>query len=34
MAGRYQMETEAGEKFEIDVPPFSLDSPEGKRTLN
>ena len=34
MAGRYQMESESGEKFEIDVPAFSLDSPEGKRTLN
>jgi ApaG protein len=34
MAGRYQMENESGEKFEIDVPAFSLDSPEGKRTLN
>jgi ApaG protein len=34
MAGRYQMVTESGEPFEIDVPAFSLDSPEGKRTLN
>lgn len=34
MAGRYQMVTESGERFEIDVPTFSLDSPHGKRTLN
>jgi ApaG protein len=34
MAGRYQMVTDTGERFEIDVPAFSLDSPEGKRTLN
>ena len=34
MAGRYQMVTEAGERFEIDVPTFSLDSPDNKRTLN
>jgi ApaG protein len=34
MAGRYQMVTEAGERFEIDVPAFSLDSPDSRRTLN
>jgi ApaG protein len=34
MAGRYQMETDAGEQFEIDVPTFSLDSPDNKRVLN
>jgi ApaG protein len=34
MAGRYQMVTANGEPFEIDVPTFSLDSPEAKRTLN
>lgn len=34
MTGRYQMVGEAGEKFEIDVPTFSLDSPQGKRVLN
>ena len=34
MAGRYQMVTDSGERFEIDVPTFSLDSPEGKRALN
>jgi ApaG protein len=35
MTGRYQMVNETtGEKFEIDVPTFSLDSPQGKRVLN
>ncbi len=34
MAGRYQMVTEDGEQFEIDVPPFSLDSPHNNRTVN
>jgi ApaG protein len=34
MTGRYQMVTASGEHFEIDVPTFSLDSPDGKRTLN
>lgn len=34
MAGRYQMVTDDGEPFEIDVPAFSLDGPENKRTLN
>ena len=34
MSGRYQMVNESGERFEIDVPTFSLDSPEGKRVLN
>jgi ApaG protein len=34
MTGRYQMVSETGERFEIDVPTFSLDSPAGKRTLN
>lgn len=34
MAGTYQMVTDAGEPFDIDVPAFSLDSPEYKRTLN
>src|SRR5215475_15825946 len=33
MSGRYQMVSESGEKFEIDVPTFSLDSPEAKRVL-
>ncbi len=34
MSGRYQMETDSGERFEIDVPTFSLDGPDSKRTLN
>ena len=34
MTGRYQMEAENGERFEIDVPTFSLDSPDNKRVLN
>ena len=34
MAGRYEMVNESGERFEIDVPAFSLDSPDVKRTLN
>ena len=35
MTGRYQMiSTESGERFEIDVPTFSLDSPHHKRVLN
>ena len=34
MTGRYQMESESGERFEIEVPTFSLDSPEARRVLN
>ena len=34
MAGRYQMVSESGEQFEIDVPAFSLDSPDNRRVLN
>jgi ApaG protein len=34
MTGRYQMVTSGGEPFEIDVPTFSLDSPDSKRVLN
>jgi ApaG protein len=34
MTGRYQMVTESGEQFEIDVPTFSLDGPDSKRVLN
>jgi ApaG protein len=26
--------SESGERFEIDVPTFSLDSPDSKRVLN
>ena len=34
MSGRYQMVSETGERFEVDVPTFSLDSPEMRRVLN
>ena len=35
MSGRYQMVSESGERFEIYVPTFSLDSPDnGRRVLN
>jgi ApaG protein len=35
MTGRFQMVNEGGERFEIDVPTFSLDSPDnGRRVLN
>ncbi|MGA2287188.1 Co2+/Mg2+ efflux protein ApaG [Bradyrhizobium sp.] len=34
MTGRYQMVSASGERFEIDVPTFSLDSPDSKRVLN
>lgn len=34
MTGRYQMVNDSGERFEIDIPLFSLDSPDAKRTLN
>jgi ApaG protein len=34
MTGRYQMVSQSGEPFEIDVPAFSLDSPDSKRVSN
>ncbi len=34
MEGTYQMVTDTGEPFEIDVPAFSLDGPDSRRTLN
>ena len=34
MTGRYQMVSEAGHPFEIDIPLFSLDSPDTNRTIN
>ena len=36
MTGSYQMIRETGERFDVDVPTFSLDSPspDGKRVLN
>ena len=34
MAGTYGMVSGAGERFSIDIPAFSLDSPDAKRTIN
>jgi ApaG protein len=34
MTGRYQMVSQSGEHFEIEVPAFSLDSPDSKRVSN
>ena len=34
MAGSYNMVSTAGERFDIEIPAFSLDSPTGERTLN
>jgi ApaG protein len=34
MFGHYQMETDNGEVFDVDIPAFSLDSPGLMRTLN
>ena len=34
MVGAYQMEGENGERFDVDVPPFSLDSPHQQVQLN
>jgi ApaG protein len=34
MAGTYGMVSGNGERFNIEIPAFSLDSPEGKRTIN
>jgi ApaG protein len=34
MAGSYGMVSASGEHFDIEIPPFSLDSVEAKRTLN
>jgi ApaG protein len=34
MTGSYGMVTHAGERFEIDIPAFSLDTPGGRRTVN
>lgn len=34
MVGRYTMETDAGDQFEVDVPAFSLDIPGQKTVLN
>jgi len=34
MVGTYGMISDAGERFDIDIPAFSLDSPSEKRTVN
>ncbi len=34
MVGRYGMETEEGEKFEVEIPAFSLDSPHELRQIH
>ena len=34
MTGSYQMVSQSGEQFDIEVPTFSLDSPDSKRVLN
>ena len=34
MAGTFQMVAEDGERFDVEVPAFSLDSPHGKRVLH
>lgn len=34
MAGEYQMESEDGEKFDVAIPAFSLDSPHETLRLN
>lgn len=34
MAGAYQMQTEDGELFNVQIPPFSLDSPHDKHAIN
>ena len=34
MTGSYGMVSASGEPFDIAIPTFSLDSPEGQRTLN
>ena len=34
MGGTYQMVSESGENFDIEIPTFSLDTPSGERRLN
>ncbi len=34
MVGRYQMETEGGDRFDVDIPAFSLDSPHESVRYN
>jgi ApaG protein len=34
MSGRYEMVSESGKRFEIEIPTFSLDCPDARRVLN
>lgn len=34
MVGHYQMQSPDGNSFDVDIPAFSLDIPETRRTLN
>ena len=34
MLGTYQVETKQGERFDVDIPAFSLDSPFDRRSIN
>jgi ApaG protein len=34
MGGAYQMESETGERFDIEIPTFSLDNPDQRIVLN
>jgi ApaG protein len=34
MVGTYSMVNGAGERFDVDIPAFSLDGPEARRTIN
>lgn len=34
MGGTYQMVTDSGEAFEVQIPAFSLDSPHAAKTIN
>ncbi len=34
MAGSYEMETDKGEYFDVEIPPFSLDSPHQPIQIN
>jgi ApaG protein len=34
MVGTYEMIAQSGERFMVDIPAFSLDSPDAARTLN
>lgn len=34
MAGSYRMVSETGDVFDVEIPAFSLDMPDGRRVLN